>query len=350
MRTFRESVLGTCCVSLLVGGGLWYADSRETGRWPSISSGAESENQMTSMLAGVHRIEWSADGQKMISLSQGALCPGECLAMHDAVHGSGTMPIDVAGESVCAIAMGPDSRHLAVTTHRGKLLWIDLDSSNTVALVDNVHSNLTAAAISADGRLLAAADAGAIYVWNLAQGTAIRLPARRQSSVSVLRFSRDGRRLVSAQSDGSICHWDLATQALLNEFAGNCQPVTAVEFLPGDQRIISAGVDNAVRIRNLDSGHEEWRGEFGDAGITTLAVSPDGKTAAWGGFDHRIVVWDLELNEEKFEFKIPAHYVSQLKFAPDGTTLAVAGRESIIRLYDTKSGSEKEGIQVGRSL
>jgi WD40 repeat protein len=137
---------------------------------------------------------------------------------------------------------------------------------------------------------------------------------------------------------------------VLNEFAGNSQPVTAVEFLPGDQRIISAGLDSVVSIHNLDSGHEEWRGEFEYAGFTTLAVSADGRTAAWGGCNRRIVVWDLEINEKKFEFKIPAHYVSQLKFAPDGTTLAIAGQEDIIRLYDMKSGTEKEGIHVGRSL
>jgi WD40 repeat protein len=344
--------MGTCCVSLLVGAGLWYADSRETVRWPSTFAGAESETQVTSTLAAVRRIEWSADGQKIISLSQGALCSGECLAMHDAIHGSGAMPIDVAGEPVGAMALSPDSRHLAVTTYCGKLLWIDLDSSNTVALVDDVHSNFTAAAISADGRLLAAADArtGSIYVCSPAQGTMLRLTVRRQSSVSVLRFSEDGRRLISAHNDGSICHWDLATQAVLNELAGNSQPVTAVEFLPGDQRIISTGVDGAVRIRNLDSSHEEWSVESGDAGISTLAMSPDGRTAAWGGYNRRIVVWDLELNEKKFEFKFPAPVVSQLKFAPDGTTLAVAGRGAMIRLYDMRSGTEKEGIHVGRSL
>jgi WD40 repeat protein len=273
--------------------------------------------------------------------------------MHDAVYGSGAMPIDVAGEPVSAIALGPDSRHLAVATYRGKLLWIDLESSNTAVLVDNLRSSMfTTAAISADGRLLAAADAraGSIYVCSPAQGTMLRLTARRQSSVSVLRFSRDGRRLVSAQSDGSICHWDLATQAVLNEFAGSSQPVTAVEFLPGDQRIISAGVDSVVSIRNLDSGHEEWRGKFEHAGITTLALSPDGRIAALGGYNRRIVVWDLEINEKKFEFKIPAHYVSQLKFAPDGTTLAVAGREAMIRLFDMRLGTEREGIHVGQSL
>jgi WD40 repeat protein len=337
---------------LLVGGGLWYADNRETGRWPSISPGAESENQVTSTLAAVHRIEWSADGQKIISLSQGALCSGECLAMHDAVHGSGAMPIDVAGEPVGAMALSPDSRHLAVATYRGKLLWIDLESSNIVALVDDVRSTMfTAVAISEDGRLLAAADSGAggIYVWNPAQGTVLRLPARRQSNVSVLRFSMDGRRLVSAHNDGSICHVDLATQVVLNEFAGSGLPATAVAFLPGDQRIISAGLDGAVRIRNLDSSHDECRVESGRAGITSLAVSPNGRTAAWADHNRRIVVWDLELNEKKFEFKIPASYVSQLKFAPDGTTLAVAGREGMIRLYDMQSGTEKEGIDVGRN-
>ncbi len=353
MRTCRETVLGACCVSLLVGGGLWYADGRETGGWPSSFAGAQGEIQVNSTLAAVRRIEWAADGQKIISLSQGALCSGECLAMHDAVHGSGTMPIDVAGEAVGGMALAPDSRHLAVATTYGELLWIDLESSNTVVLVDNLPSSMfTAAAISADGRLIAAADAraGSIYVCSPAQGTMLRLTSRRQSNVSVLRFSGDGRRLVSAHGDGSICHWDLATQAVMNEFAGNSQPVTALEFLPGDLRIISAGLDGAVTIRNLDSGHEEWRGEFESPGITTLAVSPDGRTAAWGGFNQRIVVWDLELNEKKFEFKVFAHYISQLKFAPDGTTLAIAGQEAIIRLYDMKSRTEKEGIHVGRSL
>jgi WD40 repeat protein len=353
MNTCREAVVWTCSLILLVCGARWFADAHEPGRWFAHFSGAGDINhEVVPTLVAVRRLEWSADGQKIVSLSQGGFGPGECLAVHDAVQGSGAVPIDVSGEPVGAIALAPDSRHLAVGTHRGRLWWIDLDSLNTVVLVEDLRSPMfTAAAVSADGRVLAAAaGVGGIYLCNPAQGTALRLPARRQSNASVLRFSGDGRRLISAHNDGSICHWDLSTRAVLNEFAGNGWPVTAVAFLSGDRRIISTGLDNAVRIRNLDSGHEEWRGESGDTGITTLAVSPDGRTAAWGGYNRRIVVWDLELNEKKFEFKIPAPYVTQLRFAPDGTTLAVAGREAMIRLYDMRSGTEREGIHVGQSL
>ena len=175
MRTCRESIVGICCVSLLVGVGLWYADNRETGQWMSTSSGAGGENEVTSSPAAIGRIEWSADGQKIISLSRGAFGPGECLAMHDPVQGSGAMPIDAAGEPVAAIAMGPDLRHLAVATYRGQLLWIDLESSNAVVLVDDARSALfTAVAVSADGHLLTAADsAGCIYVYHIEQGTVL---------------------------------------------------------------------------------------------------------------------------------------------------------------------------------
>jgi WD40 repeat protein len=150
--------------------------------------------------------------------------------------------------------------------------------------------------------------------------------------------------------DGSICHWQLETGTLLREIAGNGLPATAVAFLPGDQRIISAGLDGGVRICDLRSGREEWRGEFGKLGISALALAPDGKIAAWGGYDHRIVIWDVELKEKRFEITIPATVVSQLKFSRDGTTLAIAGRERTIRLYDTQTWSEKEGIPVGPPL
>jgi len=80
--------------------------------------------------------------------------------------------------------------------------------------------------------------------------------------------------------------------------------------------------------------------------VTTLAVSPDGKTAAWAGYNHKIILWDLERLKKRFEITTSDPSILHLQFSPDGTSLGAAGYDEMIRQYDVRTAAEQDGIKV----
>ncbi|WP_227255012.1 WD40 repeat domain-containing protein [Frigoriglobus tundricola] len=66
-----------------------------------------------------------------------------------------------------------------------------------------------ALAFSPDGRLLVAGGAdGAVTVWDLAAGRAVRRFAGHRGPVAALSFAPDGHRLASGSADGTALIWD----------------------------------------------------------------------------------------------------------------------------------------------
>jgi WD40 repeat protein len=105
-----------------------------------------------------------------------------------------------------------------------------------------------------------------------------------------------------------------------------------VQFLPDNRHvaIASAGTDGSVGIADMPSGRVHLLGKqsvaaapgaFGPGGITSFAVSPDGRLIATGGYTNAptLWLWDTETGESR-SLKHPAGRlgVSALAFSPDG--------------------------------
>jgi WD40 repeat protein len=350
MRISRETLAGTVLISALVAVGMWYANDPDVQHWPPSPFGAGATGQLMPQFT-VHSIDWSADGQRLLAVYRGEDDLTTRMTLHEVSSATGSISIDGMGDSVSASALAPDGRHVLVGSDQGRLWWIDPDSQEFPIRLNEFpeSTRISAATISADGLLVAAATArGSIRLYDPTRRASVELTTRGKSSVADLRFSGDGNQLVSAHNNGQVSVWNVVTRKLLQEFPGHEQerPAIAASFLSDGNRVISAGLDDTVRIWEISSGRELWRGEFGLYGVRALAVSPDARTAAWGGFNHKIIVWDLECGRKKFEITTSASIILNLKFSPDGTSLATAGREGTIRFYDVQTGAEMQRLEV----
>jgi WD40 repeat protein len=309
------------------------------------------ETQTPRSFANARRVYWSSDCRKLLAVVQGEVGPDGPLALHDLDDRPCRMPIDIWGESVASAALAPDGRHVLVATHLGRLWWIGLESDERKLLLElPVRVGFSTAVLSCDGRqVLAASSDGKIFLCDPERPAPVIFASGLASHVSDMRFSRDGRRLVSSGQDGWLSVWELQSGKLLHRWKGHDQPAMAAAFLSDDQ-IISASLDDTIRIWEMSTGREIWRGEFGLYGVTALAVSADGKTAAWGGYNRKVIVWDLANARKQCEIQVPAPIVWDVRFSPDNKSLAVAGTEGMLRVHDAQSGIEVAEIEFGQRL
>jgi len=181
------------------------------------------------------------------------------------------------------------------------------------------------------------------------------------ATVTGLAISADGRVLASASEDRTVRVWDVAARAHLAVLQHPAE-VYAVAFVPGEaDKLLTGSADGRLRCWDLSTaaglaapavwpqGHE--------AGVRSVACSPDGKWCATGGEDRRIGLWDLatgklrywvQLSEDGLEV---AHRgaVTTVQFTPDGH-LVSAGRDQVLKVW--KLGAESAAlvaVQPGRT-
>jgi len=103
---------------------------------------------------------------------------------------------------------------------------------------------------------------------------------------------------------------------------------------------------NGVQISN------EWRddddddggggggggGDRRDAGVLTIALSPNGKTVASGSLDGKVRLWDVE--KKKVVAKLTGHtdVVRSLCWSVDGERVVSGSNDTTIRVWDVESG------------
>jgi WD40 repeat protein len=122
--------------------------------------------------------------------------------------------------------------------------------------------------------------------------------------VNGLALSHDGQTLVSAA--GSIRFWDVRT-----------------------------GRENALKLSPR-------------AGVSSLALSLDGRRLAAGDWDGRITIWDVASHQEVATLEGHQESVMQLAFTPDGDHLVSVSKDQL-RVWRAASWAEIEAVEAARA-
>ena len=209
------------------------------------------------------------------------------------------------------------------------------------------------AALSPDGRLLAAGGATRLRVFATTDGRILHDLPGFPKGIEALTFSPDGKRLLVSSLDGTLSQWDVEEGKKLATLVKGVRSVSMAAYSP-DGTTIAVGVDahpdEYLLILKADSGKELSRVEIG---AHEVIFSPDGKfVATTGGFDRRAFLYDVAGRRTVCELTTGGTLVNYVAFTPDSRTLVTdpgykeAAKERTLSLWNTVTGKNDRKLTI----
>jgi WD40 repeat protein len=236
---------------------------------------------------------------------------GNVTLVFDLARGRGRQPrqlfLSDAGPGGDALAFATDGQTVAGLTPQGQdasvRVW-DLATGKQLREIDNDEPFLSLA-FSPDGTLLALGAQGRVEVWDAVSGDEVRvLHGLENHTFDLLAFSPDGKTLAAAEAEASVVRlWEVASGKERDTIRLVMNRPEAAGPRPVPARAVPVPVVPA------------------DAGLTALALAPDGRTLALGGADQAIRLWDLAAGRELPPLVGHQGPVRALTFTPDGRRL-----------------------------
>ncbi|WP_091616081.1 hypothetical protein [Amycolatopsis saalfeldensis] len=291
---------------------------------------------------------------------------------------SGRLLHTLAGHSddVYSVAVTPDGRYALSSDGGREVRWWDLRTGECLRTITGHVATITSVAISADGRLgVSGSMDRTVRRWDLATGRCLRT-IEHGYLVLGAAMSADGRRVVSTATDRKLRVWDQAAavaapwshsptgsarelESRAREFRSE---VSQIRYLLANAAV-PAATERLLRARDIpgyarhpealelwrETGRARRRTAFMDirrvrtienpAGLTALALAPDGRRALAAGWDYTLRLWDFETGECLQELIGHQDTVTSIAFAPDGSTAVSASAEHTLRVWDLNTGA-----------
>lgn len=152
-------------------------------------------------------------------------------------------------------------------------------------------------ALDPGGELLAVGtDSAGVLVWDLSVRQA-RWRLDTAAAIRCLAFSGDGRLLAAAEAS-RVQVWDVRTGQNVALLKGHVKQVHSVAFSPRSTAerasLLSGGQDGTVRVWDVTGACERRAFAWPLDDVLAVSFAPDGMTAAAGGRNGSIVVWDCD--------------------------------------------------------
>jgi WD40 repeat protein len=302
---------------------------------------------------GIGCVAFSPDGKTLATASR-----DHTVKLWDRASGREIATLKGHRDPVCSVAFSSDGRVLATTSEDNTVkLWYGA-AAREVGSLRGHGGRVSSVAFTRDGQTLAiCSSSGTVTLWNASTGREVAAVKAYGGSGTVVTFSRDGKTLATGRSNGSVRLWDVARMRETAIFHGDGGTVASIA-LSRDGKILAVGSDagrvtlwDIARKREIAilTRHRGWseplalsaavssppRRPWGIGLVTSVGLSPDGKTLAAGGNDGTVTLWNLATKREAVILEGHSDWVTSVVFSPDGKTLATGSRDRTARLWKT---------------
>ncbi|MCI0361384.1 MAG: protein kinase, partial [Planctomycetaceae bacterium] len=230
---------------------------------------------------------------------------------------------DSASLSFRHAAFSPDGRHLLLVSDGKARLW-DIAEGRTVRFFRKPGAAVVRAALSPDGRTLAAAnDDETAQLWNAQSGELVPTPIqfRHAGQSWPPLFSSDGRLVVLTSHPFGVRLWDAVTGDPVTPPLGHPEPVKSVAFSPDDRLLLTAS-DRAARVWHVTADSrdaDDWLQlaqllsctRMHAQGGRPVSLGPDKLRAAWDELRRRFPADFMTTSTDKITWHAEAARASE---------------------------------------
>lgn len=130
-----------------------------------------------------------------------------------------------------------------------------------------------------------------IGLFDMEQAEFVKLLSSSDIGCMHIHLAPGERHLFAYDRSGAVSLFDLKTDK--EQFLFKATQTQAVAFVGDGERIILAGEDGHIRVFETRTGKALQEVGRHPNGVTSIAVSRDGRLAVTGGTDHTVRVWKL---------------------------------------------------------
>jgi WD40 repeat protein len=212
---------------------------------------------------------------------------------------------------------------------------------------------LSGLALHPDGSVLATVFGSALDLWDTRDGRHVaRLPAVSTWATDC-RFSPDGRRIASFGGDRLIQVWDVESRMLTGVFAGHLDLVKSLALSADGSMLVTADGSGMAKVWDLarpcgveskivpELSNHSVRFSADGAFLATCGLTRD-PTVRQRGSVH---VWRLETGE-RIDLLCGHDTVSDVEFLPDASQLAASSHDGVVRVWSLPDQQERMRIEV----
>lgn len=301
--------------------------------------------QTFSGFSKIDKVTITPDGQRAIGASDN-------IRIWNIATGQLLQTIEI-NKDIDSIAIHPNGKILAIGRWDGVIEFVDIIAGKVVGSISGHTMDVNALLFTPDGtNLISGSEDGFLFIWDLTASKLARtLQDKNQSgqflsSINTATLSEDGNTLVSSD-DNSIKIWDYETGKIERTIKDSEKFQKGIKSLAisKDGKILAGATSDLLIVWNLDTGAEtniDFKNtlDYQPKNITSIALTPNGKTLATGFPNGKIALWDIETKKpilKELQHSIdPTAAVQTLAYNSNGTLLISGSADGIIKIWQLK--------------
>lgn len=188
------------------------------------------------------------------------------------------------------------------------------------------------------------------WVYNLADNTSAEKASAKASGIASNTKWLNTFQAISLSLPAGL---KFGTKREYQSFKGHEAGINSVAFSPDGLCIVSGSDDNTIRLWGAQTGQPIGHPLQGHtASIHSVRFSPNGKCIVSSSSDNTIRLWNAQTGQPIcLPFRSHDHIVTSVAFSPDGRRIVSSSADQTVRLWDLQTNQEIQilisGISVG---
>jgi len=230
-----------------------------------------------------------------------------------------------------AVAFSADGKLVASADADAKVWVRDATTGRTryTLHLPRLAGRIGAVAFDPSGRVIAAvAHGSSVSIWDVTSGSWTRELRLTRGEVRFLALSADAHYVVAAADDGMLRCWSLSSGTLIGA-CGQAAPIKALTISRDGRSMAAVGATPGVQLWELPAGRQLGSLTTGAAVLRT-AYGFDSSTLTVVRSGGRLSVWDVAARQIQNEIALATGRIVGLAPAPDGQRVAFVSQDGSI--------------------